>query len=269
MDKYRDILENDPLFYSQTFTNREAFLWIISNAKDHGISVTVNLLSAKWKWHTSKVKRFLNKLHTENWICKEIRSGNLYLTISDQLVASNRPVQRHSDTRFHDDREPCSNQKRTDLEWIADIRADNRPDKTLILREIEANSELQASQFQGKEEKKKRSKKRKEEDFIKEKITPMGFKKEKMLFDSFQNLDLKNSASPSADSPKPCKVPMHLVQVSDVEQWAQANLQVDLDLNWELGKFQDYWLTARKKPPKDGLAAFRKAAEIKTKKPRR
>lgn len=57
------------------------------------------------------------------------------------------------------------------------------------------------------------------------------------------------------------------VEVSDVSEWARMNLPIELNLDWELGKFLDYWNSTPKKPPKDKVAAFRnwlrKAAEIK------
>jgi hypothetical protein len=59
------------------------------------------------------------------------------------------------------------------------------------------------------------------------------------------------------------------VKESDVEHWVAETLAMPINIAWELEKFKDYWLSTRKKPPKDGVAAFRnwlrKSLEINNK----
>ena len=270
MFNYHEILETNPLFQGQTYSKRDAFRWIILNSKDNKAFVSISLLSSKWNWHSSKVKRFLNRLQEEKLITKAIKSGKLCLNLVAQDRTENRPAQTITGYDLQTNRRPISDQKRTNNLTNHTERTNYRP--------TQAQAEISLEEYVGpkanyesdqEEEKKKRSKKRKEEEFIKERNIPYGdTKKEKMLSDSFENSHLENSIPLSPELLCTSKVPVHLVEAKDVKEWAADNLQIDLDLNWELGKFQDYWLTSRKKPPKDGVAAFRnwlrKAMEIKT-----
>lgn len=54
------------------------------------------------------------------------------------------------------------------------------------------------------------------------------------------------------------KLPFMAVHVSHVEEWARENIPPSIKLAWELGKFKDYWSDTKRKPPGDGVIAFRK-----------
>ena len=124
-----------------------------------------------------------------------------------------------------------------------------------------------------KEEKKKRSKKRKEE--IKEKPPLKGGKKEKKisanevslfadeakadnalssyLVDLDENYVLKEIL---AEQPKKKPIVSNIA-TQDVIDWAEKSLPANVDIGWELDKFQDYIVYSNKKLPKDLVAAFR------------
>ena len=278
---------------NESFSKREALRFLIENADRGILSCSIRQLAWEWKWHKSKVERFLSLLKRNSIISTTVAKGKLQIEIfeyqkllqdnfEDSLQDSKKPSHQafqeiteadlETTTRTTESYRPNED---NEIGLSRDIIEDNDRDTRIQSQQplpsstktnLETN--LETAFHSQEEEKKKRSKKRKEEEFIKERNIPYGdTKKEKIAFDSFQNFDLDNSTSHFPDPFKASKIPVHLVETKDVAEWAEANLQIDLDLTWELGKFQDYWLTARKKPPKDGVAAFRnwlrKASEIK------
>jgi hypothetical protein len=59
------------------------------------------------------------------------------------------------------------------------------------------------------------------------------------------------------DTKKESFIGIQSVEEKDVESWVEKVLQVPINIDWELEKFKDYWVSTNKKPPKDGIAAFR------------
>ena len=153
--------------------------------------------------------------------------------------------------------------------------------RTIFAQEIDLNTE---------QEKKKRSKKRKE--FLKERNIPYGDTKKENGYDFSKNssgfseqdftthqplitqatsdaiCDKSNTPVP-LDSARSSAVggsnqnrliPFELVQVSDVEIWVSDTLQDSINminLPTELDKFKNFWRSTHKKPPKDGVSAFK------------
>lgn len=150
-----------------------------------------------------------------------------------------------------------------------------------------------------KEEKKKRTKKRKEEKNTKEKYSLKGIQKERYkksyedddlgLFSisetsstqaelesnscislNFISNETIQSNLPGMLSLQKSRKTIEQVEVNDIALWAANNLpeSIEINLEWELGKFQDYYQASPKKLPKDGIAAFRnwlrKASEFKS-----
>lgn len=140
-----------------------------------------------------------------------------------------------------------------------------------------------------KEEKKKRNKKRKEEN-TKEKYSLKGIQKERYEdFETGKESNQENSQDSNCQSSeslltekgllstfkpnavvlskKPPRRTMDQVEVSDVATWAEENLPAEINLEWELAKFQDYYRAGARNLPRDGVAAFRnwlrKATEFK------
>ena len=142
------------------------------------------------------------------------------------------------------------------------------------------------------EEKKKGTQKRKEEEFVKERNIPYGDTKKENGNDFSKNysgfsekdtasnqhlitqsasevgcnklstLVFSSSAESSAvdGSKAPRIIPFELVQVSDVEGWAIDALKDSMNiinLITELDKFKNFWRSTHKKPPKDGISAFK------------
>lgn len=263
MFEYRDILGTNDLFQNQPFSKREAFAWIIVRAQNTGLSVTTAILATKWQWHASKVKRFLTNLAAQNLIKKEIKSGRLFLSLIDQTVTKYRTAQIIADIDLAGNSGTNAHQNQTGNIVIQTQRTKNGPEQVQDIAALQKTCVLQSDCYRTKEEEKKKStKKRKEEEsFKKEKNIPYGDrKKEKIVEQIFEQQNTQLTCNQNL-------VPLHLVSTTDVASWAEATLPLTLDLSWELGKFQDYWRSTRKKPPKDGAAAFRnwlrKAVEIK------
>ena len=270
----KSVFKNSPL------SNREAFLWLIDNSSNGLLRYSLRNLGAIWQWHFSAVKRFLDKLKDESLVEISILSKTMVIKISDHYILEAKNYNQIA-------LETKSEQKRnniiaSELDFEANLRTKPQQDSHKKSSEVidcnnlcnninehhstaEDNHRTIFEQSESKksmeEEKKKRTKKRKEE--IKEKNIPYGDTKKENLA---ENLDLQVGENQTHIFKKN-QIPVHLVAVSDIAVWARETLPFELDLSWELGKFQDYWNIAPKKPPKDGLSAFRnwlrRAIEIK------
>jgi hypothetical protein len=237
MNNYFDITitKVNLIFDDEPFTKREAWQWLIDNSIKGQLPCSIRCLASKWRWHRSKVERFLVLIKSESLIETEIKSGKLLLIIrnSKHLINSIQKLESVAEiiSRQNQDSDP-------NIKQLQDNNEDIVTQVNTTLEENEVTNQRQERDInQSKEEKKKRTKKRKEERALKEKNIPFGNKQ-------------KEKSSQSV-------IPFELVETSDVAQWVEEVLQVSINLPWEIGKFKDYWLSTRKKPPKDGVAAFR------------
>lgn len=305
MNKNPTIFEKT-IFKNSPLSTREAFLWLAENSENCQIHISLRSLAAIWKWHYSAVKRFLDKLKVEFLIEISISSKIMRIKIADQLsikaitetiLEQKRSNEKLSYTEFESIVSTISQQS---VQQASKQSNDNPVNKNSFCNNVnhshnglEENTQTIFAQQTGsnseqEEEKKKRSKKRKEEEFIKERNIPYGDTKKENLNEDSEFLWSSETlayftgnvtAEPASDfvrkaaNTQLCKknqIPVHLVETKDVEVWAKETLPFELDLAWELGKFQDYWNIAEKKPPKNGVAALRnwlrKAVEIKTNK---
>ncbi len=92
----RGIWDHD-MFADEAFSEREAWLWLISEAAWKGarvrvgnymvnlergqLSHSVRFMADKWGWHRAKVERFLKRLKTETMIETDARHGVTIITI--------------------------------------------------------------------------------------------------------------------------------------------------------------------------------------------
>lgn len=86
-----------PVFADEPYTEREAWAWLISEAAwkartrrigdfiinlERGqVAASLRFMADAWKWHYSKVKRFLDKLKTETMIETDVKHGVSVITI--------------------------------------------------------------------------------------------------------------------------------------------------------------------------------------------
>jgi hypothetical protein len=227
-------IHNILLFEDEPFTKREAWIWLVENSINCQIAYSIRNMASCWKWHRSKVERFINKCKAEGLMETEIRSGKLVITIcnSKYFTLSSQKAEA-SDESFSRQNQDIITSKRQSQDKNGDTQ-------NLEYHASKRNGETK-SETQKEEEKK--SSKRKEQEKQKEKNTPYrGLKKEKETF-----VDGKKRSVNVQDA-----------TIEHIQPWADTNLiDQTLNLEWELGKFKDYWLSTRKKPPKDGVAAFR------------
>ena len=218
----------------KTYSDREA--WVFLQNQGPELLCSIRTLATTWKWHRSKVERFLKSLKAEMLIETGIKLGKTLI------------IMRQSRDAFRDSNEISVEQDNSMIEEI---------DKKIARQNQDSCGDSFSDFPNFKEEKKKRSKKRKEE--IKEKPLLKEGKKEKKINQFFVN---------GSDSPNEIQVLKELlsrqpknrpdsVVAEDVIDWAEKNLPKTIDLEWELEKFKDYHRSRPKKPPKDAVAAFR------------
>ena len=283
-----DFLSHRDIFAKEAFSKREALDWLINNKmnfNDHGLlSVSMSSLANEWKWHKSKVARFLNFLRREVLI--DTVSDTTGDTASDtaqphknqQIEKINETVGEtpiDTDLAIFCDKTLFIKQNLDDCDTAIDtlvsldLQAFQTSQETETDTNLEQNRDKSDDERLEKEEKKKRSKKRKEE--IKEKPLLKEGKKEKKINQFFINgSDNPNEIQVLKEllSRQPKNLPDSIV-AEDVIDWAEKNLPKTIDLEWELEKFKDYHRSRPKKPPKDAVAAFRnwlrRAIELKNK----
>ncbi len=288
------------IFAKEAFSKREAWSWLIDKAVKAESQIQVNStlrsLAKEWRWHKSKVERFLKILVKEDFIRIDIKDG--YTVI---VIAQNSYQQiLKSDTSFGSrDKIETEVETKSETASAQEIHGVEENSKTLsetvtetILGQYQKNDDF--SEIEKKEEKKKRTKKRKEEKYTKEKYSLKGIQKER--YEDFENhskdsfllieplpiqsgqTELMNDSITNKTSLKSLEKKIDLqkgrktveqVEVDDVALWAENNLpaSAEINLEWELGKFQDYYRASSTRLPKDGVAAFRnwlrKATEFK------
>ncbi len=218
----------------KTYSDREA--WVFLQSQGPELLCSIRTLATTWKWHRSKVERFLKSLKAEMLIETGIKLGKTLI------------IMRQNRDAFRDGNEISVEQDNSIIE-----ETDEK-----ITRQNQDSFGDGSSDFPNfKEEKKKRSKKRKEE--IKEKPLLKEGKKEKKINQFFINdSDNQNEIQVLKEllSRQPKNRPDSIV-AEDVIDWAEKNLPKTIDLEWELEKFKDYHRSRPKKPPKDAVAAFR------------
>jgi DNA-binding transcriptional regulator YhcF (GntR family) len=103
-------------FADEPFTEREAFLWLVSEAawKDRArrigthrvvlergqLAASLRYLAGVWQWHESKVNRFLTKLRSECMIETDAKQGINVITICnyDKYQRVGLPVETETET---------------------------------------------------------------------------------------------------------------------------------------------------------------------------
>jgi hypothetical protein len=228
-----NILANEP------FTEREAWQWLEERCEVH---CSIRELAKIWGWQKSKAERFLKKLKENSLIETKIEIGKSLIKLC-KCAFFPTPWQK-----VETDSETISSETQVNYDHQDNLQDNSETDETHVnltlntfLQENFQTTSETSSETQKEQEKK--SSKRKEQEKQKEKNTPYrGLKKEKE----------------TSVEGKKRSVNVQDVTIEHIQPWADTNLiDQTVTLDWELGKFKDYWLSTRKKPPKDGIAAFR------------
>jgi hypothetical protein len=243
------------LLKQEPYTQREAITWLIENASENGIVThSIRSLAKVWQWNEPGARRFIKKLAAAALI--DVTSDALGTTIIicnyDEYITSNKRNETASDAANEASRAKSSETHKDEVEFdvsgeagLTTINKTLKPNHQAVIDVVNDSGDFLAT-FQKKE------KNQKKENLQKEKNTPYrGLKKEKV---TSENADLEHVIRPSKSKNQ---IGFDEVSTFLVEAWAVTNLSSELNLRWELGKFKDYWRSTHKKPPKDGLAAFR------------
>ena len=163
----------------------------------------------------------------------------------------------------------------TDSEMTNTPRKDSSPalqEKPAFTNHLSVAMTQSKDWVKKKDEKEKNQKKKKKEKRpLKEKNIPLGnTKKEKVSFElevieegTIPIAEAENAKLVKSEDAKPRKKPkqpnawLDELRVDQVEDWTRKGMLDELDLNWELEKFKDYFRAYRSKPPRDGVAALR------------
>lgn len=200
-------------FSNEPFSRREAWSWIISNQGQ----LSIRYLASKWKWHRSKVERFLKMLKSKSLIDVKIESGKTTITTADQ---------GHREAEIKASYETYSSTDMPLERFAKHIETDGMLNNTAIKPTSSYKNETESRQHQLKKkekEKKQKKDKKEEKNPLYERV-----KKE----EHFEQLRLKDVVG---------LIPGFSNEI----------------LAWELDKFKDYWRAKYGKPPKDCIAAFR------------
>jgi Zn-dependent oligopeptidase len=161
---------------TQAYSQREAWNFL----KDNGSCLTVSIrqLATLWKWHRSKVERFIKFLKTGAFIETEIVSGRTMIKVNNynSITPIISVFLNHNETISEDEFEinkrkksPNSNKLGEDQDVydgkfdVTRNEEDNQDNELEFKTISRQNKDSLASAITLKEEKKKRSKKRKEE----------------------------------------------------------------------------------------------------------
>jgi hypothetical protein len=275
-------------FINTPYSKREALNFLIAHGPE--FSCSIRELASIWKWHRSKVERFLKALELKTLIETQVRSGKTVIKVKTNNDFANNFLSTHpdkSETKIE------TNILNLDQENSSRDNFEDKNETPLakVIQHLSENSETKSKQFQDtfapEEEKKKRSKKRKEE--IKEKTFLKESKKEKkfsenktdqanqVLVISKSITDESSEESMEVLEEISTKLPVvkrqpNSVTAEDVIDWAEAYLpkSVTIDIERELEKFKDYQRIKNTTTVKDAVAYFKnwlkKAAEFKQRK---
>ena len=229
-------------FDTEPFSRREALCWLVERCKQAKLFTSIRSLAYLWRWHKSKVERFIKALKSETLIETEIRSGKTLITlvkqvISEEVVSVSETISKQGQDVSTEVQQDSSG----DIGDVVETQTTQRicqqgksPTET-VLRQGRDSAEFPESEFQKKE------KNQKKESFevysIKEKYSPYGRVKK--------------------ENCKSLQIGVEQVSADDVSEFASGLAIEPMQLEWELGKFRDYWLSSCKELPKNGVAAFR------------
>ena len=219
-------------FNDERFSRREAWNWLIS----HPEAISIRSLALRWRWHKSKVERFIKTLKIKALIRTEIEGGKTLIIINDRRGL---PGFKPSKKKPHDT--TTKPKPPEDGSTSAGMAAG--------VKHYWAIGPIQFSgpwpiwgqnNFKKKEKEKKEKNQKKNKKEKKEEKNPLYERVKKE--ENFEKLVLEDV--------------IDLIPGFSNEE-----------LSWELDKFKDYRRTKYSRGPKDCLAAFRnwlrKAIELK------
>lgn len=231
----------------EPFGQREALNWLISNAHysiNGKLKISIRHLATIWKWHRSKVERFLKFLKEKTVIETVVDEGRTKISVCNarKLSCKRNCVEESAETVY----ETVSNLGADKVLGRDAIDISCKPSSRSEMLELWEHSlnkqgdvlSQKRDTFDLKKKKEKNQKKEKEEEDLKEKNIPYrDIKKEKVFDDEINNFISMNA--------------------NELVRFAASIEVKENEVIWELAKFKDHWQTGGKKLPKNIFAAFR------------
>ena len=277
-------------YLNKPLNQREAWGWLLEKTQNHSkIQVSIRLLAYKWRWHRSKVERFIKLLKDKGLINTEIKSGKTVIIIAETSAETgeeqfSKEIITVSDSRDSsriDSKPPvinteqvvfehCNLDKETYLRNDSGYSEKARQFSTNIT--LEADGRDSASRYNSSTEVKAEqvivedhdadegtSSRYNKAAFEKDK-TLKKIKKEKKQKKKTKKTFKKKKILPMGVQKKK-KLKKNLIDFEELTAESMSDFANSLaitadELSWELDKFKDHWRSLAKKP-KDSEAAFR------------
>jgi hypothetical protein len=236
-----------PIFKLEPFSKREAWVWLIQSANNSNnpgkVKISLRYLASIWRWHKSKVERFIKHLKDELLIETEIVKGKTRISICNYLtLTKGKPsYENDKETIIKTEARPnimetllCDSCKMQSIQATTLVDSDIKSDENEYTKALTRQNR---DGFIWKKKKEKNQKKKKEESIKEKNIPYRDIKKEKV-----NDPDIGSILSRHAN---------------EVFDFAASIAIEPQEVEWELGKFKDHLECSEKKPPKNMLAAFR------------
>jgi hypothetical protein len=243
------------LLKEEPYTQREALIWLIENASHNGkLEYSIRSLSRRWQWSEATTRRFISKLADNALIEVQSDARGSSITICNYLDFYNSNNINETNNDAINGAAKVKSPKI--IKNNAEFDAANDAALFQENKDIHPQGNVPHAASYGEAQlltlSQKKEKNQKKKNLQKEKNTPYrGLKKEKV------RAEIAGLDGGASEAIRKKMVHFQEVTVDLIEAWARDNLPSIPNLSWELGKFKDYWQSTRKKPPKDGLAAFR------------
>lgn len=153
-------------FDIEPFSRREALYWLVEQCKQAKLFTSIRSLAYLWRWHKSKVERFIKALKNETLIETEIRSGKTLITLVKQMVSED--LDSAGETMFSQNQDSNTEVQQDSSGDIDDVVVTQamqcvcQQDKSLIetfSRQDQDNSSFSEPDFQKKEKNQKKERK--------------------------------------------------------------------------------------------------------------
>lgn len=266
MNNYFEILCKDArsILKEESLTEREAWYWLVTKSVDGKLEYTIRDVASIWKWHKSKVERFLCKLKSNALIDTDIVSRRLVIKVADYKkyhrlsfqdnLNSDKNVSDIQNQDINVTSQPQDNSRvariiKTKSGQSQDNKRDNNEDKIKTkTRQVQANVSRDKEEVY-------ETKIRQEQDIIETKTECLKEKKQK------KNLSFKEKNIPYRDIKKESfqhsLLSIDQVDSSHAEEVGSKLSLPSTEIQRELEKFKSYWLASYRTKPRDGIAAFR------------
>lgn len=259
---YTNMIEDH--FTLEPLSRREAWCWLLEHSNLSGeyreISASVRTLAYSWRWHRSKVERFIKTLKDLCVIETDIKRGKTIIAIVTHL---NKDAQKDQENAITTSRilKPSTQKsqeviQRDKKQEDSDMQPLSRQSRDSFALHCETRaSHTNQRVFEDKPLKNETNTRHIQDSFNElAKITKEKNQKKKTKILKEKNTLLESTKKENC---RQVLVTTEQVTVELVAEFARILELSDQEVAWELCKFKDYWLSRTRKPPINAVAAFR------------